>query len=96
MKKQTTTGKVMVKKSTPKKAGRKQIDPLGPAKVFVDRWEIDPTTGKRVRLTLHRLPGKGKIPLKVIQAAVRKVKLMEAARKKQTEMEAKASGEVGG
>ena len=52
----------------------------GTCKVWVDRWAIDPTTGKRVRLILHKLPGKGKIPLKVIQDAVRKVAACRAWR----------------
>ena len=37
-------------------------------------WVTDPETGERFRLFLRRLPGKGKIPLKDIRAAVRKVR----------------------
>ena len=43
-------------------------------------WVTDPETGERFRLFLRRLPGKGKIPLKDIRAAVRKVRDERLAR----------------
>lgn len=45
-------------------------------------WVTDPETGERFRLFLRRLPGKGKIPLKDIRAAVRKVRDERLARER--------------
>jgi hypothetical protein len=81
--KKTDTGtKAGGKKPTGKKAAKRTEDVTGPATVWVDRWVTDPTTGKKVRLILHRLPGKGKIPRKAIREAVRKVRLERLAAEK--------------
>jgi hypothetical protein len=65
-----------------KKPGKREVDVTGPAKVWIDRWTIDPITGKKFRLILHKLPGKGKIDPKLIEAAIVKVRDERLAREK--------------
>ena len=70
------------KKSNGKKPAKQKDAVTRPATVWVDRWAIDPFTGKKFRLILHKLPGKGKIDPKLIEAAVIKVRDERLAREK--------------
>jgi hypothetical protein len=70
-----------------KAASRRKDERIRSATVWVDRWAIDPITGERFRLILHRLPGKGKIDPKVIREAVIKVRDERLAREQAAKSE---------
>jgi hypothetical protein len=81
-KKTGTTKKLSGRKPPGKKVAKRKDGPMEPAKVWVDRWAFDPIAGQKFRLILHKLPGKGNIPPKVIRDAVRKVREKRLAHEK--------------